>query len=82
MAMKLGTDCLNPTLDAPPPGILCSRALNIDLTIIQFIFYSYNVRSECTGLKGCPRKKLECDFWGGGQNPKVQIAKKKFQKTY
>ena len=32
--------------------------------------------SECSGPKGCPRKKLELDFWGRGQNPKLQIAKK------
>ena len=44
--------------------------------MVQFIFYSYNVSSECSGPKGCPRKKLEHDFWGRGQNPKVQIAKK------
>ena len=44
--------------------------------LVQFIFCSYNVSSERSGPKGCPRKKLECDFWGRGQNPKVQIAKK------
>ena len=44
--------------------------------MVQFIFYSYNVSPECSGPKGCPRKKLEHDFWGRGQNPKVQIAKK------
>ena len=27
-------------------------------------------------LKGVPEKKLECNFWGKGQNPKVQIGKK------
>ena len=43
----------------------------------QFIFYSYNVSSECSGPKGCPRKKLEFDFWARGQNPKDQNAKKK-----
>ena len=42
----------------------------------QFIFHSNNVCSECSWTKGCPRKKLEHDFWGRGQNPKVQIAKK------
>ena len=42
--------------------------------------YSCNVSSECSGPKGCPRKKLECDFWGRGQNPKVQIAKKNFKR--
>ena len=31
------------------------------------------------GPKGCPRKKLKCDFWGRGQNPKVQIAKIKLK---
>ena len=40
------------------------------------VFYSKNESSECSGPKGCPRKKLEHDFWGRGQNPKVQIAKK------
>ena len=44
--------------------------------LVQFIFYSYNVSSECLGPKGCPRKKLECDFWGRGQNWKLQITKK------
>ena len=47
--------------------------------MVQFIFYSYNVSSECSGPKGCPRKKLEHDFWGRGQNPKVQIVKKKLK---
>ena len=28
---------------------------------------------------GVPEKKLEYDFWGRGQNPKVQIAKKNFK---
>ena len=44
------------------------------------MFYSNNVSSEWSGPKGCPRKKLECDFWGRGQNPEVQIAKKKFER--
>ena len=44
--------------------------------LVQFIFCSYNVSWECLGTKGCPRKKLECDFWGRGQHPKVQNAKK------
>ena len=35
--------------------------------------------SECSGPKGCPKKKLELDFWGRGQNPIVQIAKKKLK---
>ena len=50
------------------------------LILVKFIFYSYNVSSERSGPKGCPIKKLECDFWGRGQNPKVQIAKKKFER--
>ena len=28
---------------------------------------------------GCPRKKLQCDFWGRGQNQKVQIEAKKWR---
>ena len=52
--------------------------LDLKLAIlVQFIAYSYNVSSEYSGPKGCPRKKLEHDFWGRGQNQKDQIAKKK-----
>ena len=49
--------------------------------LVQFIFYNNNVSSECSGSgpNGCPRKKLEYDFWGRGQNPIVQIAKKKLK---
>ena len=50
--------------------------------LVQFIFYSNNVSSECSGPKGCPRKKLECDFWGRCQNPKGQIAKKQAYMDY
>ena len=50
--------------------------------MVQFIFYNYNVSSECLGPKGCPRKELECDFWGRGQNWKLQITKKIFWNTY
>ena len=42
--------------------------------------YSYNVSSECSGPKGCPRKKLECDFWGRGSNPKFKLQKQKFER--
>ena len=31
------------------------------------------------GPKGCPRKKLECNFWGRGQNWKLQITKKRLK---
>ena len=61
---------INPTLDGGgqilPP--LAFYALELSILIrgvpdlVQFIFCSYNVSSERSGPKGCPRKKMECDF--------------------
>ena len=42
--------------------------------LVQFIFHSNNVSSECSGPKGCPRKTLECDLWCRGQKPKVPAS--------
>jgi len=50
--------------------------------VVQFIFHSNNGCSEHSGPKRCSRKKLECDFWTRGQNPKVQNAPQKFCNTY
>ena len=73
---------INPTLHGgipPPPSVLGLYNLQYwsegYQVLAQFIFYSYNVSSECSGPKVCPRKKLQCDFLDRGQNPKVQIAK-------
>ena len=70
----------------PPPAVFGLWSLQYwsegSQILVQFIFYNNNVSSECSGSgpKGCPRKKLEYDFWGRGQNPNVQIAKKKFER--
>ena len=49
--------------------------------LVPQLFYSYNISTESSGPKGCPRKKLEHDFWGWGQNPKVPIGKKNLKDT-
>ena len=57
----------------PPPSVFGLWSLQYwskgSQILVQFIFYSNTVSSECSVPKGCHRKKLECDFWGRGQNP-------------
>ena len=77
-------DLVNPSyhgrLDSTHPFVFGLRSLQYwsegSQILVQFVFYCNNVSSECSGPERCSRKKFECDFWGRGQNTKVQIEKK------
>ena len=53
-----------------------SRAFNIDLRGPRFWYNSYFIVTKNVQDLKCVPEKLQCDFLGRGQNPKVQIAKK------
>ena len=48
--------------------------------LVQFIFYSYNVSSECSGPKGCPRKKTGVWLLRQGSKSKSSNLKKNFER--